>query len=138
VLIGEVADATGVTTKTLRFYERERLLHEPDRTGGGYRDYQPQAVDRVVFIRQAQAAGLTLGQIREILEIRDGGRAPCGHVTILVDARLAEVEQRLAELEHTRTQLRGLRSRLDHLDPGHCPPDEICVAVSDRDGRRAV
>ncbi|MFP5252220.1 MAG: heavy metal-responsive transcriptional regulator [Actinomycetes bacterium] len=130
MLIGEVADATGVTTKTLRYYEGQGLLHEPARTAGGYRDYRPEVVDRVGFIRQAQAAGLTLAQIGEILEIRDGGRAPCGHVATLVDTRLAEVEQRLAELEHTRTQLRELRDRLDELDPDSCPPNEICVAVS--------
>lgn len=130
MLIGEVADATGVTTKTLRYYERQGLLHEPARTAGGYRDYRSDVVDRVGFIRQAQAAGLTLAQIGEILEIRDGGRAPCGHVATLVATRLAEVEQRLAELEHTRAQLRELRDRLEGLEPDSCPPNEICVAVS--------
>jgi len=89
-------------------------------------------VDRVGFIRQVQAAGLTLRQIGEILEIRDGGRPPCAHVATLVDGRLAEVEQRLAELEHTRAQLRELRGRLDDLNPRRCPPDEICAAVSGR------
>ena len=132
MLIGEVAEVTGVSTKTLRFYEDEGLLHEPDRTAGGYRDYRSDVIDRVVFIRQAQAAGLTLNQIAEVLTIRDGGRAPCGHVARLVDDRLADVEARLAELEHTRTQLRDLRGRLDELDPADCPPDDICVAVSSR------
>lgn len=130
MLIGEVAHATGVTTKTLRYYERQGLLHEPARTAGGYRDYQAAVVDQVGFIEQAQAAGLTLAQIGEILQIRDGGRAPCGRVATLVDIRLVEVEQRLAELEHTRAQLRGLRDRLDDLAPDSCPPTEICVAVS--------
>jgi DNA-binding transcriptional MerR regulator len=132
MLIGEVAEVTGVSTKTLRFYEDEGLLHEPDRTAGGYRDYRPDVIDRVVFIRQAQAAGLTLNQIAEVLTIRDGGRAPCGHVARLVDDRLADVEARLAELGHTRRQLRELRSRLDELDTADCPPDDICVAVSGR------
>lgn len=130
MLIGQVADAAGVSTKTLRFYEAEGLLDEPDRTGGGYRDYAPEVVDRVGFIRQAQAAGLTLRQIGEILEVRDGGRAPCGHVARLVDERLADVDRRLSELRRTRTQLRQLRARLDDLDPTDCPPGEICVAVS--------
>ena len=130
MLIGELADATGVSTKTLRFYEGEGLLHEPDRTAGGYRDYRPDVIDRVGFIRHAQAAGLTLRQIAEILQVRDGGRAPCGHVAGLVDDRLADVEERLAELRATRTQLRKLRDRLDGLDPADCPPDDICIAVS--------
>lgn len=129
MLIGEVAEATGVSTKALRYYEDEGLLHEPDRTSSGYRDYRPDVVDRVTFIRQAQAAGLTLRQIAEILQVRDGGRAPCAHVARLVDNRLADVDERLAELQETRTQLRRLRARLDTLDPADCPPDAICSAV---------
>lgn len=129
--IGELADATGVTTKTLRFYEAEGLLHEPDRTSGGYRDYPPETVDRVAFIRLAQAAGLTLRQVGEILLIRDGGHAPCRHVADLVKDRLDEVEQRLRELRGTRTQLRELKQRLTTLDPADCPPSAICSAITD-------
>jgi len=130
MLIGEVAEVTGVTAKTLRFYEDRSLLHEPMRTPAGYRDYPRETVDRVRFIRQAQAAGLTLRQIGEVLEIRDGGRPPCGHVAVLVEERLTEVEQRLVELRRTRVQLRRLRGRLDDLDPVDCPPGDICTAVS--------
>lgn len=129
--IGELASTTGVTAKTLRFYEAEGLLHAPERTPGGYRDYPPEAVDRVAFIRHAQAAGLTLRQIREILLVRDGGHAPCGHVADLVVHRLGEVEQRLRELRATRTQLRLLKQRLDDLDPADCPPSAICAAIKD-------
>lgn len=129
MLIGEVATATGVSTKTLRFYERQGLLAEPPRTAGGYRDYDQAVVGRVTFIRQAQAAGLTLRQIGEILAIRDEGRAPCSHVAELVDERLADVERRLEELRATQAQLRQVRSRLDELDPQACPPDGVCGAI---------
>ena len=130
MLIGEVAGATGVSTKALRYYEQRGLLHEPERTTGGYRDYTPEIVDRVAFITQAQAAGLTLRQIGEVLAIRDDGRAPCGHVADVVDDRLAEVETCLRELRRTRDQLRQLRRRLDRLDPADCPPGNICTAVT--------
>lgn len=120
MLIGELADRTGVTPKTLRFYEREHLLAEPQRTSGGYRDYQPDVADRVAFIRQAQAAGLTLAQIGQILAIRDDGRAPCEHATELIGQRLEDVEGRLAELEATRDQLRQLAHRARRLDPDDC------------------
>lgn len=130
MLIGELADATGVAAKTLRFYEDAGLLHHPDRTTGGYRDYPSDVVDRVVFIRHAQTAGLTLRQIRDILAVRDDGRAPCRHAAALVDDRLDEVEQRLRELDATRTQLRRLKQRLDDLDPAHCPPSAICAAIT--------
>lgn len=75
--IGELATATGMSTKTLRFYEADGLLADPPRTPAGYRDYPDDAIDRVAFIRQAKAAGLTLAQVREILAIRDGGDPPC-------------------------------------------------------------
>lgn len=131
VLIGALAAATGVPAKTLRFWEAEGLLHEPDRTAGGYRDYPVATIDRVGFVRRAQGAGLTLRQIGEILAVRDGGQAPCRHVADLVERRLTEVEQRLQELADTRTQLRTLRRRLSALDPADCDPSTICVAVHD-------
>jgi hypothetical protein len=77
-------------------------------------------VERVGFIRSAQQAGLTLRQIGEILDIRDGGRPPCEHVGILIDQRLAEVEQRIAELEQTRDRLRELARRTGDVDPAEC------------------
>lgn len=130
MLIGEVADATGVSTKALRYYERQGLLDEPDRTGGNYRDYSSQVIDRVEFIKQAQAAGFTLRQIGEILAIRDDGRAPCHHVADLVDERLDDIDRRLADLRRTRGQLREVRARLDGLEPSDCEPDAVCSAIA--------
>ena len=129
MLIGHLADATGVTTKALRFYEGEGLLPEPARTPAGYRDYPNEAIDRVRFIRHAQAAGLTLADIGQILTIRDGGEPPCDHVAQLVDQRLGEIDRRLTELEHTRAELHALRRRLDTLDPADCDDTGICVAI---------
>jgi DNA-binding transcriptional MerR regulator len=129
MLIGELATATGVSTTTLRFYESDGLLPEPARTAAGYRDYTTSAVTRVTFIRQAQAAGLTLAQIREILDIRDGGLPPCQHVADLVDHRLDEITQRLRELEDTRRELLALRQRLDRLAPANCADETICAAI---------
>lgn len=130
MLIGEVARATGVTTKTLRYYEAEGLLHEPRRTPNGYRDYPPDVLARVAFIRHAQAAGLTLHQIHAVLAIRDEGHAPCVHVGALVADRLSDVDQRLRELRETRGQLRQLQQRLAELDPADCQPASICSAIT--------
>lgn len=131
MLIGRLAAATAVTTKTLRFYENEGLLAEPARTPAGYRDYPDQAIDRVRFIRHAQAAGLTLAHISQILRIRDGGDPPCDHLAQLIDQRLDDVERRLTELEHTRTELHALKRRLDDLDPADCDDTGICAAIPD-------
>lgn len=120
MLIGALAEATGVATRTLRFYEAEGLLLEPRRTAADYRDYDAAAVDRVRFVKQAQHAGLTLAQIREILAMRDSGETPCEHVAELVEVRLAEVEARLRVLRRTQAELRALKERVSALDPAEC------------------
>jgi DNA-binding transcriptional MerR regulator len=130
MLIGEVAQRTGVTAKTLRFYEREGLLAEPDRTDGGYRDYGPGVVERVGFIKDAQASGFTLAQIGEILAIRETGEPPCGHVATLVERRLEEVERRLRELRAVRAELRGIADRAEGYDPEGC--DGFCGLIPHR------
>lgn len=96
------------------------LLSQPARTPTGYRDYDPAILDRLAFIRQAQAAGLTLQHIRQVLQIRDGGQPPCVHVTDLIARRLAEVQARLAELTRTRDQLAALATRAAAQDPADC------------------
>ena len=118
--IGEIADRAGVPAKTIRFWEDQHLLPPPDRTPAGYRDYDPAIIDRLAFIRHAQAAGLTLEAIRQVLDIRDGGQPPCVHVTELIARRLANVETRLAELTRARDQLAALAARAAAQDPADC------------------
>lgn len=120
MLIGELAERTGTTSKTLRFYEAEGLLPEPGRTSSGYRDYEAGAAKRVRFIRDAAQAGFTLRQIGQILDIRDSGETPCEHVGQLIELRIAEVEQRMAELAQTKAHLRELATRTRELDPAEC------------------
>ncbi len=111
--IGELAKSVGVTTDTIRHYEREGLLPLADRTPSGYRDYGPEVVDDLQFIKKAQALGLKLSDVREVLEISSGGRPPCEHVRATVSARLTEVERRLKELRTLRLTLRETLERLD-------------------------
>ncbi len=118
--IGEVADRAGVPAKTIRFWEDRRLLPPPARTPAGYRDYGTVVLERIGFIRHAQAAGLTLDAIGQILGIRDGGQPPCAHVTALITQRLAEVEARLAELARARDHLAALAERAAAQDPADC------------------
>lgn len=118
--IGELAERTTVPTKTIRYWESEGLLPEPDRTASGYRDYDNEAVGRIGFIRQSQTAGLTLAQIRQILDVADDGTPPCEHVAAAVAERLAEVEARIRELNSTRRHLRSLAERAAEQDPADC------------------
>lgn len=127
MLIGELADETGVPAKTLRFYEGEGLLREPDRLPNGYRDYDHAAIERVTFVKRAQSAGFTLAQIGEILSIRDRGETPCGHVADLIGQRLQEVDRRIDELCSTRDTLAGLAERSGRLDPDDC--DGFCHII---------
>jgi DNA-binding transcriptional MerR regulator len=131
MLIGELATRSGVTAKTLRFYEREGLVPEPDRTHGGYRDYTADIVDRVRFIKDAQASGFTLAQVAEILTIRDDGQPPCGHVADLVDQRLTEIEARLRELRAVQSELQAIAQRAETLDPTDC--DGYCGLIAPTD-----
>jgi len=118
--IGEVAERSGVPAKTIRFWEDQRLLPAPARTPASYRDYDPAVLERLAFIRHAQAAGLTLEHIRQVLDIRDEGQPPCVHVAGLIARRLAEVEARLTELARARDQLAALVARAAAQDPADC------------------
>ncbi|SRR5216684_2740771 len=118
--IGEIAGQAGVPAKTIRFWEDQGLLPQPSRTPSGYRDYDPVITERLAFIRQAQAAGLTLEHIRQVLAIRDRGQPPCMHVTTLISQRLSEIEARLAELTRARDQLAALATRAAAQDSADC------------------
>lgn len=130
VLIGELARKTGLSDRTIRFYEKQGLLPEPPRTSGGYRRYGPDAVTRLAFVRAAQTAGLTLAEIRGVMEIRDRGQAPCVHVEMLIEGKLEEIGRRMRELRSTRESLMSLRRRAEALDPSTCREDGICQILS--------
>ncbi|WKX22424.1 heavy metal-responsive transcriptional regulator [Streptomyces sp. HUAS CX7] len=128
--IGDLATKSGLTTKTIRFYEQAGLLPAPPRTSGGYRDYPPHTIARLAFVRDAQAAGLTLAEIRSVLALRDSRQAPCAQVGVLIDEHLAEIDRRLAELRQARTVLHDLARRAAVTDPDTCSADDICTILT--------
>jgi MerR family transcriptional regulator, Zn(II)-responsive regulator of zntA len=129
VRIGELAAATGITTKTLRFYEQGGLLPPAERAANGYRDYGTEVLARLDFIRRGRTAGLTLAQIREVIDIRDGGDAPCEHVHRLLTARLADVDRQIADLEALRATLVQRRDHAEEADPSTCAAETVCRYV---------
>ena len=131
MLIGELAQRSGVHAKTIRYYESVGLLPAPARTRSGYRDYDEMTVDRLAFIRAAQATGLTLGEIRGIVALRDRGETPCGHVLDLIVTRQADIDRRIAELDRMRAELHKLTTRARRLDPADCDPRRICHLIGD-------
>ena len=132
MLIGELADRVGVPSRTVRFYERRGLMPNPNRTSSGYRVYSEDAVTRLRFIRHAQSAGLSLAEIKGVLDVRDEGAAPCEHVTAVVRAKLTDIREQRTALDLLETALSGLLDRADSLDPADCGPDDICHILSPR------
>src|SRR5437870_13750935 len=93
--VGAVAKAAGVGVQTLHYYERLGLLPKSQRSAANYRLYSPETIRRVQFIKKAQAVGLTLEETKEILDLKDHGRAPCHRVVELGQKHLQEIETRL-------------------------------------------
>lgn len=104
---GELARLAGVSTDTLRHYERQGLLL-PRRSKNGYREYTAQMLDRVRLIRRAISVGFTIDELATILKARDQGQAPCRQVHKMAQAKLAAVEVQLHELETVRDDLRAI------------------------------
>lgn len=131
MLIGELADAVGLPTRTGRFYERKGLLPEPQRADNGYRVYDYTTLNRLRFIRSAQAAGLTLAEIGSVIDIRDTGEAPCSKVDGLLAAKLTEIRERREQLAVTERELEALVERSRELDPADCGEGDICHILRD-------
>ena len=109
--IGELADQVAVSAKTIRYYEEIGLLPAPARRANGYRSYDRSACERLRFVKAAQAVGFSLGEIREILALRDRGEEPCAHVRELIGRRARDISERIAVLERMRADLGQLSSR---------------------------
>ncbi len=127
--IGEVAAQTGVSTKAIRYYEDIGVLPEPDRSSNGYRTYNETTVDRLRFVRDAQATGLTLTEIASILDLREQGASTCEHVTELLDRHLEDLDAHIDSLQRTRKQLGVLTKRAHGLDPADCVDVNRCQTI---------
>jgi MerR family mercuric resistance operon transcriptional regulator len=116
--IGEFAAAGGVGVETIRFYQRKGLLEAPERAGG-IRHYGREDVRRLRFIRQAQAAGFTLEEIRELLELDAGEDRR--RARELAKTRIEALEAKIADLERARDALRRLANECAEGSTGPCP-----------------
>lgn len=117
LLIGELAQLSGVTAETIRYYEREKVIPRAKRNGSGrYRRYERADADRLRFVKRARDLGFSLGDVRELLTLAasDPGN-PCGDVDQIARAHIAAVNEKIARL----TALRGELTRLTaDCDPG--------------------
>jgi len=100
-----LAQAAGVATSTVRFYERRGLVKPDLRTGGNYRGYTSSSVERLKFIRAAQGSGFSLKDIAEMLQLTSSEEPPCREVAELIEHRLKEIRQRMSELKRVEKEL---------------------------------
>ena len=128
--IGVLAERTGVTTKTVRYYESIGLVAEPQRTPSGYREYDDDAVERLRFIRDAQSSGLSLSEIQSVLELKDAGARSCDHTTALLNRHLSEIDDQIDRLQVARAELVVLAERARGLDPAACTDPHRCQVIA--------
>lgn len=128
--IGELAERTGTTTKTVRYYESIGLIPEPERTAAGYREYDEDAVERLRFVREAQASGLTLTEIQSILELKGAGATSCEHTHALLEQHLADLDDQIERLRGARADLAALAERAASLDPARCVDPNRCQVIA--------
>ena len=128
--IGEAASRTGLTPETLRFYERLGLFPKPPRSPGGFRHYPAITLERVRFIKRAQALGLTLDEIHELVSFNGrGGLRRCWRVHALLSRKLSEIDEHLKELKALRVGLKHTLRQCEHAleaqDETACPVIEL-------------
>jgi Cd(II)/Pb(II)-responsive transcriptional regulator len=117
--IGELAKMAQCTTETIRFYEREGLVPQANRTDSNYRNYTQAHAERLRFIRNCRALDMTHDEIRHLLSATDAPGEPCGSINSLVDEHILHVDQRIKELTELKTQLVTLR--------GQCTTEELAA-----------
>jgi DNA-binding transcriptional MerR regulator len=129
--VARLAAEVGLTSDTVRYYERAGLLPAPPRSASGYRRYDARAVDRLRFIKGAQRLGLRLREIGDLLVVRDTGVCPCEPAGHLLRRRIDEIDAEIARLSVLRAELVAMTERLPSADcpepePGTwCPPESF-------------
>ena len=124
--IGEIASATGVSVDTLRFYEREKLLPPAVRSTGGARRYGGEIIGRVMFIKQAQAVGLTLKDVRVLVDVRQRpAPVACRKTRAILADRIQELQRRMQEMQEFQSllsvHLKACDESLGSPDSEDCP-----------------
>jgi len=131
--IQELAHRTGISAKAIRYYESIDLLPSPKRRPNGYREYGEADLDRVKLVAGARNLDFSLGDIEEILALRDRREAPCRVVLGMLEEKAGEIRQRIKQLQRLEVDLRklyavGLTFPTDDIDGKDC----VCHLVSIR------
>jgi Cd(II)/Pb(II)-responsive transcriptional regulator len=114
--IGKLAKISNCSIQAIRYYEKESLLDPPPRSEGNFRLYGKSSLSRLNFIKQCRNLGITLAEIRQLIQLQQEPSASCEDITNLIENRLKEVEVRLKELKQLRSNLQDLRSNCDNTN----------------------
>jgi DNA-binding transcriptional MerR regulator len=109
--IGEVAQRSGLTVKTIRFYCDEGLIHPISRSEGGYRLFGDEVFAELALIRTLKAMDIPLQDVRQILESRRSGVCTCTTLQDTIRTKAGEIEQKIAALRDLQSELEDLLSR---------------------------
>ena len=128
--IGKLASELGISTQAVRFYERSGLIKDPLRTESGYRQYSPDDLKRLRFIRQAKELGFTLTEIGSMLRMHDAGHAPCSEVIAIAERHLEEVEAEIQRLQRFRRQLSSALTEWRKVKTRRVAGGAICELIA--------
>lgn len=129
--IGQVAKEAGVHVETVRYYERQGLIPEPPRRASGYRQYSPDFVRRIRFIKRAQTLGFSLKEIAELLALRVEAEAACNEVKRHTEQKIAGIEQKIETLQRMKDVLVELVASCHQREPTDACP--ILAALDAKD-----
>ncbi|MBT62799.1 MAG: heavy metal-responsive transcriptional regulator [Puniceicoccaceae bacterium] len=119
---GKAAEEAGVGRETLRFYEREGLIEKPIRGNSGYRQYPPETIARVRFIRRAKELGFTLNEIRDLLALSDPPNAECAQFRAHAKSKIEEIRSKIGKLRKVERALSSLVDTCERSGtPQKCP-----------------
>lgn len=118
-LRGELAKMADINVETLRYYENNHLIPIPNRTEKGYRLYPEDTLDILAFIKSAKSAGFTLGQIRAIFSVVEGGNIDLSHLDAMLSQKILEIDEKMNELKNVQENLWKVKENLYH--PHDCP-----------------
>lgn len=120
--IGQLAKRAQVGVETVRFYERQGLLSEPDRRPSGYRQYDESVVARLDFIRKSKDLGFTLSEIKELLGLWFDAQTRCEHVRQRAERKITDIEDKLRTLQNMKRSLRKIIRQCESRDAvEECP-----------------
>ena len=133
VRIGALAKDTGVSAKTIRFYEETGVLPPARRAANGYRQYDESDMRRLRFIRNARLLDFSLEELKEVLALRERGEAPCIHVMGLLEQKMEQIDAQIRHLQELRGDLRQLLAEGEQLPLDDVQMEEcVCHLIRSR------